>query len=202
MLLLSTTSTIDLSYTESGTVSSRTCKYSKTNGSYTTNGNSQTSTKCSLTGLSANTTYYYNYFLSHYLHILDSNMLSLDLNLIMYMLYYSVLLLHNYNCHYLFHIYMFYYLLLHSLYILNLLYYYQVCISNNGGSSCKTGSIKTKPNPPTISAITATSTVIVHLDLFFEILYILLNLLILYMMLLLVKAYRIFKSNSDHNKYK
>ena len=40
-------------------IGSYTCKYSATSGSYTTNGNSVTATKCSATGLTANTTYYY-----------------------------------------------------------------------------------------------------------------------------------------------
>ena len=58
----STTNSFDIPYTledlHSG-VASYTCKYSKTEGSYTTNGNSVTATKCSATGLTANTRYYY-----------------------------------------------------------------------------------------------------------------------------------------------
>ena len=50
---------IYLKYTESGTVSNRTCKYGISDGSYTTNAASQTSTECSIKGLKTGTTYYY-----------------------------------------------------------------------------------------------------------------------------------------------
>ncbi len=61
----STRTSINLSYTESGTVSTRICKYGTSNGSYTTNAASQTSTKCSITGLTSGVTYYYQVCVSN-----------------------------------------------------------------------------------------------------------------------------------------
>ena len=55
----STYNSIDLSYTMSGTVSSRTCKYGTSNGNYSYTVSNPTNSKCSITGLAANTTFYY-----------------------------------------------------------------------------------------------------------------------------------------------
>ena len=55
----STYNSINLSYTMSGTVSSRTCKYGTTNGNYSYTVSNPTNSKCSITGLAENTTYYY-----------------------------------------------------------------------------------------------------------------------------------------------
>ena len=55
----STMHSINLSYTMSGTISSRTCKYGTTNGNYSYTVSNPTNTGCSITGLAENTTYYY-----------------------------------------------------------------------------------------------------------------------------------------------
>ena len=55
----STINSINLSYTMSGTISSRTCKYGTTNGNYSYTVSNPTNSKCSITGLKENTTYYY-----------------------------------------------------------------------------------------------------------------------------------------------
>ncbi len=55
----STYNSINLSYTMSGTVSTRTCKYGTSNGSYTNSVSNPSNTGCSITGLAENTTFYY-----------------------------------------------------------------------------------------------------------------------------------------------